>query len=424
MMKKIHLLPSESELHRFDATITLATIFVGEAPVNYMAKRTNEILTKNPWLASRLTSCNANDVSLSVPSDDSLLSVLNVQKIDDICDGSNIGSLIQEIYTPPLKPSLAKLFSKQGFKCVNNDVPLFKVSLCISDDNTFLLLLSMSHVLGDGATLYRIYQMLSQAEEVVSLYPERVMEHQDFLHESSYIAGSCWLPEASTTDNAQIEALINSKAMRSTPNSRFITGLNKTLSSSDGHERAFSYSGGMFRINTDKIEEIKQKHVPSENAPWVSTNDILSSWFLSLSNPSLGVIAVDARNHNEQLTSAHVGNYQVALLHTKDEYSTPESVRYSVSQFPNKKSLISVTEPVETVALVSNWSGFYTHIDIGSTCQQITHFPIVPPELDTPTILDATMIIFKSNVDELAVAIGVNGIEKYIRDDILGTSLL
>ncbi|GLO62419.1 hypothetical protein MACH09_29270 [Vibrio sp. MACH09] len=423
-MKQIKLLPSESELHCNDATITLATIFVGEAPINHITERLHQIVAKNPWLASRLTSSDANKLSLSVPSYDSLQSLFSVQEIADICDGSNIGSLIQEIYTPPLKPSLAKLFSKQGFKCIDNDEPLFKVNLCISDDNTFLLLLSMSHILGDGATLYRVYQMLSQAEEVISLCPDRVMEHHHFLSESGYIAGSCWLPETSTSDSAQIEALINSRAMRSTPNSRFITGFNKTLNSCDGHERALSYSGGMFRINPDKIESIKQQHLPTEKAPWLSTNDILSSWFLDLSNPSLGVIAVDARNHNDQLTAIHAGNYQVALLQNKDEYSTPASVRESVSQFPNKKPSVPVAEAVETVALVSNWASFYTQIDIGSTCQQITHFPIVPPELETPTVLDATMIIFKPNLNDLAVAIGVNGIEKYIRDGILGAPLL
>lgn len=418
----IALLPNEVSQHSYDAVVTLATTFVGEAPVEYLAGRMQVILEKNTWLAARLKTHVDNELCLTIPTETCFSAVYQVLNISDVCDGSEIGALIQAIYTPPLTPKLANLFSKQGFKCIDNNQPLFKIRLCKADDNSFVLLLSMSHVLGDGATLYRLYQMLSMDEEVIALTPKRVAGFQESLIENGYIAGSCLQPSVSASQDERAVALFNSRAMRSTPMSRLMTGFDSLSLGVDGNERSASYAGGLFNINLDWIDTQKQL-VASSLGSWVSTNDILCSWFMSMSKPSLGIVAIDSRNHVDALSDKHAGNYQMGLLYTQDEYQAPELIRHHLRVFPNNRDKAVEMKPVETVALVSNWSSFYKQLNIGDNCQQLMHFPLVPPELDTPSVIDSTMIVFRPNEGQLAVAMGVDGLENYLTSGVLDTPL-
>ena len=180
---RLSLLPSEITHHQYDAAITLATIFVGDMPSTFLSARVAAILSKNPWLKARLTATDNSQFNFEISDSTALSDHYQEVNIADICENASIECFMNTINTPPLQPALAALFTKQGFKCINNDTPLFKVSLCQSDNNTFVLLVSMSHVLGDGATLYQIYKMLSQDAEIISLTPDRDMNFQQKLEQ-------------------------------------------------------------------------------------------------------------------------------------------------------------------------------------------------------------------------------------------------
>lgn len=46
-----------------------------------------------------------------------------------------------------------------GYNCVNKDVSLFKVTI-LENKDLIGMVFSMSHVLADGYTFYKIYKML------------------------------------------------------------------------------------------------------------------------------------------------------------------------------------------------------------------------------------------------------------------------
>lgn len=419
----IKLLPSEAAQHRYDAVVSLATVYAGSPPTEEFEQRVNAIFKKNPWLASRLKTSSECSLSLEVSSDLTMKPYFEIVHIDDIIGTGETGALLQSVYEIPLKPALSDLFAKQGFKCIDNSEPLFKIRLCIGNDNTFVLLLSMSHIIGDGATIYRIYQMLSSDEDIVALNPVRVPSFEEISLSASTILGSSWLPERQETEGDLIRALAESEAMCTTPNSRLLTGLAKSVTSPDGVERTSSYSEGVYKVDMNWVSNRKEKHVATQNVPWISTNDILSSWFMSSNEPSVGLVAVNTRNHIDQLTPDHVGNYQVGVAFTKKEYSSPESFRYSLSQFPNNRKWTGKTEQVDSITLISNWSSFYTHINIGDNCHQIVHFPLLPPELSSPVLIDSTMVIFYSNKGELAIGIGTNRLDRLLGSDVIARPL-
>lgn len=419
---KLSLLSSEISHHQYDAVITLATIFTGDTPNSYLSDRVAAIFAKNPWLKARLTTTDDSQLHIKINETTPHSEHYQEVNIADICDNGSIECFMAAVNTPPLQPKLASLFTKQGFKCINNDIPLFKVSLCQSDSDTFVLLVSMSHILGDGATLYRIYNMLSQEAEIVSLNPDRVMKFQHDMVKNGYTIGSFWSVQDQPTFSHKAQALQSSTAMCSTPMSRLISGLN-VANLPNGKERSADFSGGYFHVNQDWLQVEKARHVPSTSAPWLSSNDILSAWFMRTSQTSLGVVAINSRPHLATLDNDRVGNYQVGILFTPHEYQTASDIRQSIQQFPAKNQDEHCCDKVDSVALVSNWSAFYNQLTLGDNCHEIVHFPVIPPELNSPAVVEATMIIFKPNKDQLAVAIGVEGLEKYLADNTLSAPL-
>jgi hypothetical protein len=419
------MLPTEITHHKYDAAITVATFFTGEAPIEFLKDRLQKILHANVWLASRLHASEKGSVCLKIPSEPSLSPFYHHINIKDVCQsGGGIGALMQEVNAPVLSEKCTELFTKQGFKSLDKDEPLFKVRLCIGDDGMFVLLVSMSHVIGDGATLYSIYRMLAPQAPVVTMNPERLLNFHKTLTESGCVSGSCWLPrDGIVSDNKKFNWLLNSKALRSTRQSRLVAGLSEPISCDDGDERPDSFSGGLFQVNLDWVRAQKDNFIPKNDVSWISTNDVISSWFMNTCKPDLGVIAIDARGHIDQLTDEHAGNYQVGFLYTPSEYKTPTHIRRSIANFPSACNSNEDFGTKETVALITNWSKFYTELNFDTNCQLVVHFPLVPPELNTPSLVDSTMIVFCPREGELAAALGVDKIERFFENDVLGASL-
>ncbi len=427
-MNKEHfivLLPHEA-LNMYDSAVTTATVFSGEAPVEFLALRVQEILDENPWLTARLCTNDRNEVCLRIPAEVTVYPFYEQVNITDVCAGGDGGTrtMIRQASEPPLSDPLAALFTKQGFKCLDKDEPLFKVRLCIGNDGMCILLVSMSHVFGDGSTLYNIYRMLAPDSPVVAMTPERLTGFQQHLVKSDCIPGSCWLPRTlKANGNEKLDWLLKSKAMRSTAMSRAFSGLSEAQLGEDGMPRPSTFGGGLFRVDSKWIEQKKAQFEPESNVPWLSANDVISSWYFNTSGASAGVMTVDVRQHINGLTPAHAGNYQVGLLYYPNEYKTPSSIRRAITRFPSYPESDGKAGTGETVALISNWAKFYTELDYGEACHLIMHFPLVPPELSTPTLVNSIMIVFRPRVGELAVALGADNVERFFDGTVLGVPL-
>ncbi|WP_320006610.1 hypothetical protein [Maridesulfovibrio sp.] len=423
----IPLQDTEIAHNMYDAPVTIATIFKGKPPLGFLEERVRQILSANPWLASRLVDNEqTGKPSLIHAENPPLYPFYEQVEIADICaTGTTVDAILAETYAMPLSKSMSQIYTKHGFNSLNSDEPLYKIRLCTGSDDRFMLVVSMSHVLGDGFTIYRIYQMLERSEPVVALIPQRIKNFQNILNTTGGLPGSMWIPKAGTpsTPNKKLDWLLESRAIWCTKKTREAIGM-KHGEEEDIPEQEFQTSGGLFRVNRDWVAEQKRNFKGNETIPWISTNDVISSWFLTRSNTSMGSIAINSRDRSPEVGMLHAGNYQVGFLLYPDEYESPAAIRASVGSFSSFTKPESKAGAGNSLALISSWTQSYIDLDFGPECSQLIHLPLAPEALSPPTSMDSIMILFCCGNGELAAAIRSTNISNYLDGTALQGPLL
>ena len=148
--------------------ITTLTFYEGTAPLTAVRARLVDVVMANPWLAGRLVSGENGEVNLRVPLP------------------NNAKVTIAEVQAPSLSAAMPDAASaielckgvggvKIGLSCIDNDEPLFAVTVLLTGGDSFALLVSLSHAIGDAATFYRVYGMLNPSGmEPMRLKPDRL----------------------------------------------------------------------------------------------------------------------------------------------------------------------------------------------------------------------------------------------------------
>jgi hypothetical protein len=423
----ISLLPQEVNHNMYDAVTTLATIFEGVLPLKLLQSRARKILEANPWLAARLcTDKQTGQPFLRVPDEPSVSPFFESVEVGQVCStGADTNAVIREAYTPSLTEAYAGLLTKQGFKCLDRDEPLFKIRACVGNDGKFILLVSMSHVLLDGTTQYQIYRMLDPSSPVLSLKPERIQSIHEKLADSKCLPGSAWLPRSiKMENNDKYDWLMASNAARSTKESRALSGMPVDIPEDDSKLVFQDFSGGMFRINSSWLNEQKASFsCADKEVRWISSNDVLTSWFMRTSKTSAGLMAVNTRNRVSGLTTTHAGNYQVTFLYYPEEFADPCAIRKSVDRFSASSVTGSKAGQGESIAFISSWTQSYKNLDLGSECRLLMHLPLLPRELCPPTIFDSSMIVFCPREGELAAILWTNNLNSFLDGTALGKPL-
>ncbi len=396
----VNLFPQEKRLNIHDPVVTTATTFSGTAPINFLEERCKEIVQANPWLNARLVSNpTTREPCLSFSKSESTAFYEHVPVLN--ASGqlyvNSFESLIEVFGNPPpMRKDLASLFCKQGIRSLDEpDEPLFKVRLLTgSNPSNFVLLCSMSHVFGDGNTFYSIYRMLDPSEKVVALCPERVEAYPEKLGSiDSIIPGSNYYPPDLERD-----------PVHATKNQcKLDWALSKKIFSPESLLQAppKGLGFGMRYINKDWIEEEKKKHLAQNDVPYLSTNDILASWFFRINECDAGVFAVDGRQ--DFGITAKAGNYQNFILYYPEEFSSPAGIRRSRMDPKGWSQKDSKPGPGTRVGVLSNWTANYMDVNYQG-CQQIAHFPLSPAELGLKGMREPGAIIFNPTADTLALA--------------------
>ncbi|MSO14091.1 hypothetical protein [Rickettsiales endosymbiont of Trichoplax sp. H2] len=60
-----------------------------------------------------------------------------------------------------------------GFNLINKDRPSLSLTISSIDDNNFALIYSLGHIIADGETYYRVFNMLSSNNPIKALNPKR-----------------------------------------------------------------------------------------------------------------------------------------------------------------------------------------------------------------------------------------------------------
>lgn len=152
----VQLLPAEvAECMMFPA-ITSITFFEGEIDESELRDKVSLILAANPWLIGRLVKrSRAEGITLSVPLEGSDAFARRSAEAVQIVQDASLGPGVQYA---DLFDKLEKYTVKPGPKCLNQEgEPLFKVALVQIDPGArSALLVSLSHVIADGYTFYKV----------------------------------------------------------------------------------------------------------------------------------------------------------------------------------------------------------------------------------------------------------------------------
>ena len=390
--------------------ITTVTFYTGDiSDSNIILLRLKEIIRKNPWLASTLVYMQEKNERVlklryfknierafenNVFYEESITPEDN--KLDENFDGDALSALAQ------------KFTVKMGTSCIGREEPLFKVTILKFVDpkdphgiiKKSALILSLSHVLGDGHTFYSVYSFFDPKTEVNSLQHHRKIEFPDLIDE------------------------IYGKELQQYLSTSLIFGVVTTM--------LFSRKASVFieYIDPAKIARMKENQLsskenqnssssssPSSSSSFLSTNDILTSWFFRTMKSSYGIMAVNYRNRLLGYTNHLAGNYEGLLVYHQEDCQTPMDIRESLTIHGMRSKtnrLPSFWESlVFNVSCVTNWSNFYHHLELPNHSFLI-HYPLFG-SADCP--MKDGMVIFKPNEKDMAVIIMSRSISR--EEDIL-----
>ncbi|KAL3935217.1 MAG: hypothetical protein SGBAC_009218 [Bacillariaceae sp.] len=286
-----------------------------------------------------------------------------------------------------LGSKLSHLMLKTGPK-----EPLCRVTMLppSSDKQHFAVVVTMSHVIGDGATFFKMNNMLLNVqEEIVSLNPQRI----------------------TTTEEQQIEAMGGEAEYKILQSGGFIANMITGVLASV-FKPSKKASARFYLVNQDGMTQEKEKFQYSDTTTkkkqYVSTNDVLSSWFFRNSTCMHGLMAINWRGRLSGHTDTHAGNYENVLFYRHDDFKTPDLIRKSISTNEKKqygRQHVTDDEDQEpmpgfwgmasgTIALASNWASFSKPSSIPGWEEEMQI-----PLYDTSKLLPSTlaiMLIFRA----------------------------
>mmetsp|Transcript_8627 Transcript_8627/g.9487 ORF Transcript_8627/g.9487 Transcript_8627/m.9487 type:complete len:462 (+) Transcript_8627:162-1547(+) len=362
----IDLLDFESKLYNLDTSpVASLTWFKGDFSVvkPKLEKRLMLIVEKNPWLQGRIvfSNCFKGTYKLSYCERSTGSSV-------------NIDENLE--FVPPEDSPLSRDTSFEELGVVMGDAgliikngryqPLFKVHIIPCSKNPherFALVVQMSHMAGDGATYYKLLDMICSIGEdcIERLEPVRIMRTDEM---QNAVMGGKESGELFTSPGVILRlvwGIIAEKlrGRKTYPRFRFLDPA---------------------KMQSLKDVSMKEKGMASD-VQFVSTNDVITSWFMSRIRCEPGFMAINWRNRLEGHTDLHAGNYEKVIFYQKEDYASPALIRKSVMEYKR-----AVTKDVpgfwkmvtskKCLAVVTNWASFAKSNEIEG-CEEEIHLPLL-----------------------------------------------
>jgi hypothetical protein len=232
----------------------------------------------------------------------------------------------------------------------------------IENCKNIALALCLNHVIGDGCTLYNIYNMINQDESNLSTQIRSLkIERQDYIQKAKQVTSV--MGDDKNGHNGEI--------MIQHQDSQQMPYIMKSISRQ--HKMDIYKPKVMnFRINKNEIERRKEEYSRkisnSDGIKFISTNDIITSWLFSMnSKADCNLMAINLRPRLN-LDNDLAGNYISAIYLNNDDTLSPINVRKRLNQIltpgtsqkvPNYKRFRANNGGVST-----NWVSFYKKLDL------------------------------------------------------------
>ena len=188
--------------------------------------------------------------------------------------------------------------------------------------NSFALVFSMSHVVGDGHTYYSLLAMLGGTAPCRALNPLRKPEVEKRIRE--LMGGR----ENSARGAGFTAAVLLGAAA---------AGFSHLRDAVLGPRRK-RLRTRILKVDPRQVEEEKRAVAEGQGVGFVSTNDVLTSWWSRAPRRGgrkvlLAVMAVNLRGRVEGCDTSDAGNYEEILNYRPGDFETPQLIRKSLQGF-------------------------------------------------------------------------------------------
>ena len=365
---QVNLALSEWELANLHLPpVTTVTLYSGTAPVSFLRHRIALILEKNPWLTSRMVKKSTKDGVVAMAYGEAREAGQQVDEHFRAYEPGEVRLTLNMQYAA-LVECLLPLQCARSKPAIDANEPLFKVAVVPLEESTdsvgsapmqckvalpgFALVVSMNHTMGDGHTYYRLYGMLDADQEVEALDPVRVSGFE----------------EAKTTIIGETESEMFSSA-------GYGLGIMGTYLFGRLTGRA-PQNVCVHTIDPAWVAQEKAKAAEEAQVPFVSTNDVLTSWFFCEMKCDINIMVGNFRSRKPailDLTDHHAGNYEANIPYFPGDFEEPALIRQSIlgpgNQFRAHRAGSPATEVPgfstllrNNTAIITNWASFYRDV--------------------------------------------------------------
>lgn len=362
-MEEVQLLKDEAGGLMWEMGITTITFYKGAfAPASAALRaQLTAVVQANPWLAGRLVKAKGGAViqhsAAGACAEDQISALfLSVPAAGAASAGFALPAPSQgyeAICTEMYKGK--KVVVGAGSSLLGQDKPVTLLTVAESAPGEFALILSMSHVVGDGRTYYEVLKMLRPGAAVRGLPTARVMTFGDAMRDRCNRKALAWVDSPS----AMCHYL------------PLMMGCGK---------KATCYA---FSLDAEKVAAAKKKGAAEGGVEFVTTNDVLTSGFFTACNARIGMMGLDCRGRLEGVGADLAGNYATALVMDEEVFGTPASLRKMYATSPYQ----TTGRPLPgccccgraSFAMVSNWSSFAGDLVPLDGCEMVVHLPVKNP---------------------------------------------
>jgi len=247
---------------------------------------------------------------------------------------------------------------------------------------------SLHHTIADGHTFYKVYGMLGTTATIEALDPKRDPQSMNTTMLSS-IFGDEKVAGFNSPSNV-VGSLLRPLLL-----APFRSGI--------------SYEIGLLDPNwVTEQKKAAQQTTVQDGVPFVSTNDVVTSWFLRTFGFSTGMMAVNLRSRVKRLTDAHTGNYEYALHYFPEQFAAPAGIRKPLCANPGLRTsrsdyLSTAGKLFQKLGLVTNWSTFYQDVELPG-CKHVFHLPV----MKSPPSSGGGLVIFRATKEQLGLYVMIN----------------
>jgi hypothetical protein len=396
--------------------VTTVTLYEGSAPVGFLRSRVAKMLEKNPWLTSRIVKKDTTDGVVAMAYTKGFDAQSATEEYFSVYEPGEIGLSLSMPYEELVRCLLPVQCSRSKPATDENEV-LFKVAVVpvepenSSADQTmplqqtitspgFALVVSMNHTLGDGHSYYHLYNMLDADTRVEEFDPVRI---SDFEAAKTEVIGEKETALLSSTGLAFgiMGTYLGTKFSRRGPQNILVNEVNSAW------------------VTAKKVEAKKEVQVP-----YVSSNDVLTSWFFSEMNSDINLMLVNLRERQPSvldLSDEHVGNYEANLPFFPGDIESPALIRQSIRStdgtFRAKRAGVPETEAPgllkllrNRTSIITNWATFYRDVNLQDDAQENgesrikpkLHFPVMEPDGIITSVWN-NAIVFRPRAGELGM---------------------